>query len=170
VNCSGVLPELLVDHVVAVQVQRRCRDPAFGLRPAERVRREHDEIANVDVSRAELTEQQCATGSHDDDLHTVIGDRVDRRVSSLRSRQERAELERAKLSRRVYAQLTADPNEHQALCAEVTSSGQGDELVRSKTLWIEPASGARLWRASQGAPVLTAQHQIVRRLDAPLRA
>ena len=73
--CS-VLPVHLVDHIVAIQIQRRRRDPALGLSAAQRVRREHDHITDVDVATPKLTEESGATCSHHNDLHTVERDRI----------------------------------------------------------------------------------------------
>ncbi len=54
---ADVLPEHLVDHVVGVRVDRRDRDVALRLRPAESVRSQHDRVTNLDRLLPELAEQ-----------------------------------------------------------------------------------------------------------------
>lgn len=74
------LPEDLIDHIVTVEVDRGRHNAAFRFCTAECVGSEENDIADLHMPRAELTEQQGAATANDDHFHAVKRDRVNRTV------------------------------------------------------------------------------------------
>ncbi len=74
----GVLPEQLIEQEVGVGVDRRDRDVAFRLRPAQHVRAQQHHVTGPDWSFPKFAEQDRRPRPDDNDLHTVVGDWTNR--------------------------------------------------------------------------------------------
>src|SRR5699024_4218444 len=70
---SRVLPERLIDHIISIRINRGDGDVTLRFRTAQHVRAKNNHVTRPYGFLPELTEQDRAAVTHDNDFHAVIG-------------------------------------------------------------------------------------------------
>ena len=81
-----VLPEELIQNEIQIKIDHGHRDVPLGLSAAEHVRPEQQHITDPRVLLAKLAIHERRSIAHDDELHAIIGGRVDGRMECPRAR------------------------------------------------------------------------------------